>query len=91
MFDFNSVGGSCFCFSFKMGKSQSVFSFQVCSSGSEAHEAVSSTGDDKCSRVGKVQSLTIKSLLFIITSLQSDFQGNKKPLLTVIVFLCVLD
>lgn len=89
MFDFNS-GGFCFCFSFKIGKSQSVSSFQVCSPDSEAHEAVSSSRDDKCTKVGKAQALVIKCLLFITISLQIDFDSNEKPLLTVIVFWCVL-
>lgn len=89
MFNFNSVGGFWFCFSFKIGKSQSVFSFQVCSLDSEAHEVVSSSRDDKCTRVGKAQALRIKSLLFITIPLQPDFEGNKKPLLIEFVFLCV--
>lgn len=89
MFNFNSAGGFWFCFSFKIAKSQSVSSFQVCSPDSEAHEAVSSSRDDKCTRVGKAQALVIKSLLFITIFLQLHFESNKKPLLTVIVFLCV--
>lgn len=88
MLNFNSVGGFWFCFSFKIGKRQSVSSFQVCSPDSEAHEAVSSSRDDKCTRGGKAQTLILKSLLFITISIQPDLKAIKN-LYSVTVFLCM--